>query len=109
MHASTKSHLPNLIDFLAHLRAAPHTDRSRTLNNLPNVLSTRFHQSGQHKDLDMAILFHRKALELRAAPHPDRSSSLNDLATDLRTQFYQSGQREALDEAILLLREALEL
>ena len=91
------------------LRAAPHPDRSRSLNNLAICAFTRFGQSGQREDLDEAISLHREALGLLPAPHPDRSSSLNNLAIVLSTRFGQSGQREDLDEAISLHREALGL
>ena len=59
---------------------AHHLDRSRSLNNPPIPLTTRFEQSGYREDLDKANRLHRGALELQAAPHLDRSSSLNNLA-----------------------------
>ncbi|KAJ7834472.1 hypothetical protein B0H14DRAFT_2590895 [Mycena olivaceomarginata] len=72
------------------LRPGSHPDRSSSLNNLANALSTRFRQTGQLADLEESIAFHRQALELRPGSHPDQSSSLNDLANALSTRFRQT-------------------
>ena len=57
------------------LRARGHPDRSSSLNNLANAMTTRFAQLGGMNDLEEAITFHRQALALRAHGHPDRSST----------------------------------
>jgi Na+-translocating ferredoxin:NAD+ oxidoreductase RNF subunit RnfB len=64
-----------------------HPNRSISLNNLANALSTRFEQSGRMEDLEDAISSHREALTLCPPGHPDRSSSLNNLANALSTRF----------------------
>ncbi|KAG2750405.1 TPR-like protein [Suillus brevipes Sb2] len=91
------------------LRPVGHTDRSSSLNNLANQLSTRFDHRGNAEDLDQAIALHREALTLHQVGHPDRSTSLNNLAVQLSTRFDHRGNAEDLDQAIALLREALAL
>ncbi|KAG1847372.1 hypothetical protein F4604DRAFT_1975809 [Suillus subluteus] len=46
------------------LHPVGHTDRSLSLNNLANELSSRFEHRGHDKDLDQAIALHREALAL---------------------------------------------
>ncbi|KAG2741662.1 hypothetical protein P692DRAFT_20248238, partial [Suillus brevipes Sb2] len=82
------------------LHPVGHTDRSKSLGNLANLLSTRFDHQGNAKDLDQAIALHREALALNPVGHTDRSWSLNNFALQLSTRFHQ---------AIALLREALAL
>jgi hypothetical protein len=88
------------------LLPAPHPDRYMSLNNLANILDTRFSQTSQIKDIDEAIALHREALGLLPAPHPDRSMSLNNLDAVLYRRFSQTGQIEDVDEAVALPREA---
>ncbi|KAG2745480.1 hypothetical protein P692DRAFT_201848294 [Suillus brevipes Sb2] len=83
------------------LRPVGHTDRSMSLNNLANQLSTRFDHRGNAEDLDEAIALHREALALRP--------SLNNLANRFSTRFDHRGNADDLDEAIALHREALAL
>jgi tetratricopeptide (TPR) repeat protein len=44
------------------LRPHGHPDRSSSLNNLANAVSTRFEQLGRMEDLEEAITCHREAL-----------------------------------------------
>ncbi|KIJ57702.1 hypothetical protein HYDPIDRAFT_34865, partial [Hydnomerulius pinastri MD-312] len=90
------------------LTPAGHPDRSASLNNLANALSTRFEQRGDGNDVDEAIQHHRAALQLRPAGHPDRSDSLNNLANTLLMRFSQRGDGKDLDEAIQLASTAAE-
>ncbi|KAG0693125.1 CHAT domain-containing protein [Suillus ampliporus] len=91
------------------LRPVGHPDRSSSLNNLANELSTCFSHRGNDQDLDEAIVLHREALALLPVGHPDQSSSLNNLASGLSTRFSHRGNDQDLDEAIVLHREALAL
>ncbi|KAG2130307.1 CHAT domain-containing protein [Suillus bovinus] len=86
-----------------------HTDRSGSLNNLANRLSSRFDHRGNGEDLDDAIALHREALALLPVGHTDRSGSLNNLANRLSSRFDHRGNGEDLDDAIALDREALAL
>jgi tetratricopeptide (TPR) repeat protein len=88
------------------LRLGSHPDRSTSLNNLANVLSTRFEQTRQLADLEESIGFHREALELYPGSHPDQSTSLNNLANVLLTRFEQTGQLSDLEESIAFHRQA---
>jgi tetratricopeptide (TPR) repeat protein len=91
------------------LRHEAHPLRSSCLDNLACALQTRFEQSGQRHDLDMAVSLHRDALQLQPTSHPHRSGSLNNLAVALMTRFDLSGRHEDLDEAIFFNRNALQL
>ncbi|KAG1832888.1 TPR-like protein [Suillus subalutaceus] len=91
------------------LHPVGHTDRSNSLNNLANQLSSRFEHQGNDEDLDQAIALQREALALRPVGHRDRSSSLNNLANQLSSCFDHRGNDEDLDQAIALQREALAL
>ncbi|KAG1722186.1 CHAT domain-containing protein [Suillus lakei] len=91
------------------LRPVGHTDRSGSLNNLANQLSTRFSHRGNDGDLDEGIALDREALALRPVGHTDRSSSLHNLANQLSTHFYHRRDREDLDESRENLRCALTL
>ena len=57
-----------------------HPNRSSSLDNLANAVSTRGKQLGKMEDLEEAITCLRQALVLRLHGHPDRSFSLNNLA-----------------------------
>jgi hypothetical protein len=74
------------------LRPHGHPNRSDSLNNLANAVSTRFQQLGGMEDLEEAITCHRQALALRPHGHPDRSSSLNNLASAVFTRFRTVGR-----------------
>ncbi|KAG2107865.1 CHAT domain-containing protein [Suillus cothurnatus] len=91
------------------LRPVGHTDRSASLNNLANRLSSRFERRGNDEDLDQAIALHREALALRPVGHTDRSKSLNNLALQLCTRFEHRRNREDFDESRDNLRCALTL
>ncbi|KAG1893661.1 uncharacterized protein F5891DRAFT_1131179 [Suillus fuscotomentosus] len=86
-----------------------HTDRSVLLNNLTNLLSSRFDHRGNDDDLDEAIALHREALVLCPIGHTHRSMSLNKLANRLSTRFQHQHNGEDLDQAISLYMEALAL
>ncbi|KAG0691935.1 CHAT domain-containing protein [Suillus ampliporus] len=86
-----------------------HPDRSSSLSNLANGLSTRFSHRGNDQDLDEAIILQREALALRPVCHPDRSSSLNGLANGLSTRFKHRGNAQDLNESLENLRCALTL
>jgi tetratricopeptide (TPR) repeat protein len=89
---------------LSALMAIP--DRSSSLNNLANAVSTRFEQLGRMEDLEEAITCHREALALRPHGHPYRSSSLSNLANAMSTRFGQSGSKDDLLDALKYLSEA---
>jgi tetratricopeptide (TPR) repeat protein len=91
------------------MRPRPHPDRPSSLNNLANVLDTRFTQMGQYANLEEAVGLYREALTLFPAPHQERSGSLDNLARILHKQFDQTAELADLEEAIRLHREALEL
>jgi hypothetical protein len=78
-----------------------------SLNNLANAVQARFKQRGDTKDIDEAIMLHRRALEIHAVPHPNRGGSLNNLAVAVKARFEQCGDPKDIDEAIILHREAL--
>lgn len=69
------------------LHPVGHTDRSVSLNNLANWLSSCFDHRGNDEDLNQAIALHREALVLCPIGHTDQSMSLNHLATQLSTHF----------------------
>jgi len=91
------------------LRPPGHPNRSNSLINLANALSTRFEQTGGVEDLEDAITYYRQALTLRPPGHPSRSSSLNNLASALSTRFEQTGGVEDLEDAITYHCQALTL
>ena len=91
------------------LRPQRHPDRSISLNNLADCLSSRYNQLGAMQVLEEAVVLDREALDLRPRGHPDRSMSLNKFAIRLSTRYNQLGAVEDLDEAIVLEREALDL
>ena len=79
-----------------------------SLNNLANVLQTRFEQRGaSNGSLDEAISFHREALLLLPDRHQHRSMFLTNLASALHSRYEHRGTSNDLDEGISLLREAL--
>ncbi|KAJ7040492.1 hypothetical protein C8F04DRAFT_237798 [Mycena alexandri] len=80
-----------------------------SLDSLALALLRRFEQTGQLRDLEESIAFHRQTLELRPESHPDRSSSLSNLATALEIRFEQTGQMADLEESITFHQQALEL
>ncbi|KAG1846184.1 CHAT domain-containing protein [Suillus subalutaceus] len=86
-----------------------HSNRSKSLNNLANQLSTRFGHRGNDQDLDDAMALHREALTLQPYGHPDRTKSLNNLANQHSLRFEYRGNAEDLDQAIALHSEALAL
>ncbi|TFK22228.1 hypothetical protein FA15DRAFT_681771 [Coprinopsis marcescibilis] len=92
---------------------SPHPNRSSSLNNLANALSTRFSKEGNIDDLDQCVSLYRESLDLMPAPHPSRSSCLNNLAVALCTRFEEMGNsedlEECLEECISLHSEALDL
>ena len=59
------------------LRRHGHPNRSSSLYNLADAVSTRFEQLGGMEDLEEAITCHHQAL---AHGNPKRSSSLDSLA-----------------------------
>ncbi|KAG2125692.1 CHAT domain-containing protein [Suillus clintonianus] len=83
--------------------------RAQLLNNLANVLSTRFEHRGNDQDLCDAVMLLRDALALHPVGHPDRSKSLNNLAIVLSTHFEHRGNDQDLDDAVMLHRDALAL
>ncbi|KAG1841209.1 CHAT domain-containing protein [Suillus subluteus] len=91
------------------LHPVGHTDRSGSLNNLANQLSSRFEHRGNDEDLDQAIALQREALALHPVSHTDQSKSLNNLAIRLSSCFEHQGNDEDLDQAIALQREVLAL
>jgi tetratricopeptide (TPR) repeat protein len=87
-----------------------HPNRSGSLNNLANAVSTRFQQLGGMEDLEEAITCHRQALALLPHGHPNRSDSL--ITSPLLCPLALSGQEkrmEDLDEAITCHHQALAL
>jgi hypothetical protein len=88
------------------LHAAPHPDRGMSLNNLANVVQTKFKQQGDSRDLDEAITLHREALALRAPPHPDRGTSLCALAVCLATTHSPLDDKDSLDTPYELFQQA---
>ncbi|KAG1791599.1 CHAT domain-containing protein [Suillus plorans] len=86
-----------------------HTDRSTSLNNLANQLSSRFKHRANDEDLDEAMALLREALALRPVGDSDRSSLLINLAVQLSSHFKHRANDEDLDEAIELHRKALAL
>ncbi|KAI0043489.1 hypothetical protein FA95DRAFT_1498558 [Auriscalpium vulgare] len=86
-----------------------HFNRTLSLNNLANALSTHFGQLGKLQDLEEAIALHRETSSLMPVGHPGHSSSLDNLATALWTQFNKLGELPVLEEAITLHRQALSL
>ncbi|KAG2137426.1 CHAT domain-containing protein [Suillus bovinus] len=91
------------------LRPIGHPDRSMSLNNLAEKLSSRFKHRGNEEDLDQAIALDTEALALRPIGHTDRSMSSNNLAVLLSSRFEHRGNEEDLDQAIALDTEALAL
>jgi tetratricopeptide (TPR) repeat protein len=91
------------------LRPLGHPYRSISLNNLGNILYTRFEQLGRMEDLEDAISSHREALTLRPLGDRHRPSSLNNLGNALFIRFEQLGRMEDLEAAISSHREALTL
>ncbi|KAG1865653.1 hypothetical protein C8R48DRAFT_747702 [Suillus tomentosus] len=99
------------------LHPVGHTDRSVSLNNLANLLSSRFDHRGNDEDLDETLALRPvgndkdldEALALHPVGHTDRSASLNNLAVLLSSRFHHRGNDEDLDEAIALDRKALAL
>ncbi|KAG2742687.1 hypothetical protein P692DRAFT_20879402 [Suillus brevipes Sb2] len=65
-----------------------HTDRSSTLGNLANELSTRFDHRGDAEDLDQAIALHRESLALR--PHDPRRSMVHGSLATVYLSFHRS-------------------
>ncbi|KAG1856604.1 CHAT domain-containing protein [Suillus tomentosus] len=86
-----------------------HKDRSKSLNNLANGLSSCFEHRGNDEDLDQAIALHREVLALHPVGHTERSASLSNLANRLSSRFEHRGNDEDLNQAIALHREVLAL
>ncbi|KAG2347519.1 hypothetical protein BDR05DRAFT_958246 [Suillus weaverae] len=86
-----------------------HQCRLSALDNLSQVLITRFTQRGNIDDLDESIRFLREAVSLCPEGHSDSAYYLNELAYSLKLRFGHQGKPNDLDEAISLYEEALRL
>ncbi|KAG1809808.1 CHAT domain-containing protein [Suillus plorans] len=91
------------------LHPVGHIDRSKSLSNLANGLSSRFDHRGNDEDLDEAIALDREALALHPVGHTDWSMLLNNLAVRLSCRFDHRGNEEDLNESIALQMEVLAL
>ena len=80
---------------------APHPGRPTSLNNLTNMLNTRFEQSGRLDDLEETISLHRGALVLFPDHHPDRLISLDNITLVL-IPLERSGRLEDMQVAITM-------
>jgi hypothetical protein len=90
------------------LRPPGHPNRSSSLNNLANVLSTRYEQSGRMEDLEEAI--NPTAKHSLLSSWPPRSFLFPQQPCNaIHTRYKQLGRMEDLEEAITYHREALTL
>ena len=91
---------------LAHT-SIDNPDRAIRLNNLGNVLITRFERSGTVTYLDEGIQALRDALAATPGDNPSRAVMFSNLGNSLRIRFERSGALEDLNEAIRVLRDAV--
>ncbi|KAH9484411.1 hypothetical protein JR316_0003892 [Psilocybe cubensis] len=82
---------------------------ANTLNNLGNLLSTKFTECNDVADLEESIALHRHALALRPPPFSDRYTSLVNLAIAVSKRFECNGNEDDFQEVVALYREAISL
>ena len=68
-----------------------HPDRVMYLNNLGNVLQSRFERTGSMDDLNRAITTNEQAVESTPDDHPDRAMYLNNLGICTAEQIREDG------------------
>jgi tetratricopeptide (TPR) repeat protein len=86
-------------------RAAPHPDRSNSLNNL-NALCTRFEGSTQREDLEEAIALYYESLEILVSEHPSACRNSTNLGETFVTAYSHTHESKYLNNAILAFRAA---
>ncbi|KAI6042203.1 hypothetical protein EDC04DRAFT_2971598 [Pisolithus marmoratus] len=91
------------------LRPEGHPDRSSTITELVDCLSSRRNKLGDVANLEDSILLGRADLNRCPLEHANRSIFLHNLGCDLRKRFTQEAVICDLEESIELLRLALEL
>ena len=79
------------------------------LNNLSNILHTRFDQVGSSSDLSEAVDALTQAVSATPPSHPDLPLHLGNLAAARFTRFQHGDDPADLDEAVDTGRRALEL
>jgi tetratricopeptide (TPR) repeat protein len=92
-----------------NLQPASRDNLSQALNNLSNVLLSRYIRDGPINNLNHAISLDREALKMRPAPDPDRSPSLHGLSFAHLSLYKHNGDINSLNEAVAFGRRALSL
>lgn len=90
-----------------HLFPAASNQRAPALNNLGNVLRTRFTRYGREEDLEAAIDAFERASQLAPERSPDRAGALGNLGMALTLRFKRAGALSDASGAIGALEAAL--
>ncbi|KAG2135415.1 CHAT domain-containing protein [Suillus clintonianus] len=110
-HSDRKSHdLDEAISMheeALRLRPVGHNKRDFSLDNLGQVLRTRFNKHGDVDNINRAVSLHREALTLLPPGHPRRDTTLHNLALTLKERDDKLHVIQDLNEAIDLYRESL--
>jgi tetratricopeptide (TPR) repeat protein len=83
-----------------------HPDRVYWLNNLGNVLESRYKRTRQIEDLEEAIRVSSQAAQATPNDHPDLAGRLSNLGNKLQSRYEQTRQIEDLEEAIRVSHQA---
>ncbi|KAM0710540.1 hypothetical protein Q7P35_002211 [Cladosporium inversicolor] len=78
------------------------------LGFLADILSLRFEQSGETKDLEEVIDVAQQAVQAMPFDHPDRAGFLNNLGVWLSSRYERTGEMKDLGEAIDVARQAIQ-
>ncbi|KAJ7136960.1 CHAT domain-containing protein [Mycena epipterygia] len=86
-----------------------HPDKPSQLNNLGNLLNSRFQRLGDLTDLQSAVLRFETAVALTPDGHPDKPSRLNNLGNSLLARFERLGDLDDLNQSIVRFEAAVTL
>jgi tetratricopeptide (TPR) repeat protein len=84
-------------------------DLAGWLNNLGNMLGSRFERTGRMEDLKEAIRKAQQAVEFTPENHPDLAMYLNNLGNKLKRRFKRTGRMEGLKKAIRKAQQAVKI
>ena len=83
--------------------------RQVRLNNLSNMLESRFERTGRIEDLEESIRRVQQTVDITSLDHPDLAGRLNSLANKLQRRFERTGRMEDLEESIRRAQQAVDI
>ncbi|MCJ1334091.1 hypothetical protein MMC10_010798 [Thelotrema lepadinum] len=86
-----------------------HDDEGGRIDNLGNMLGSRYDRTGDVSYLEAAITVAQDALDSVPEDDPDRNICLSNLATKLIIRFNRQGNQADLDRSVVLVQEAVNI